>query len=334
MRRVTELIDLLNTGGNVYIQTHDFPDHDSVAAAFALQQLLKTRGVTANITFEGEVQRESLLALTGALGIDMHHNGYYAIGPDDSTVIVDGCAGNRNVSHLVAREIGVIDHHMAEHPDDVPFVDIRPDYGACATIVYDYYRELGVDMSREVATALLCGVSMDTAQLMRNASRADVRAYTDLYGRADTGLVSSVVNNAIQTRDLAYYRAALDNVAIADGFAFCYLPEGCSRNLLGILGDFFIGLREVDVVVLCAREGVRTNFSVRCSRDDWNASALVQEGLAGLGFGGGHRHMAGGSIHDTNDPDVNAIYHRFCRAVGVPFRPLTGRESKACRAEV
>ena len=322
MRRVTELMEQLRSGGDVYIQTHDFPDHDSVASAFGLQQLLRAQGIDSSITYEGDVQRESLVALTNALGIVMHHNGYYDICPEDSVVVVDGCTGNRNVSHLVACEVGVIDHHMSEHPEDVPFVDIRPSYGACATIVYDYFRQLESPMSEAVATALLCGVSMDTAHLMRGASSADVAAYTGLFDQADTGLVSSVVSNAIQQRDLAYYRAALDNVLVHDRLAFCYLPDGCSRNLLGILGDFFMGLREVDIVVLCARERSRMNFSVRCARERLNASELIQEALEGIGFGGGHRHMAGGSLHESCDLDVESIYQRFCATVGVQPRAL------------
>ncbi|MBD3241990.1 MAG: recombinase RecJ, partial [Chitinivibrionales bacterium] len=303
-KRIAELISHLKTDGHVYIQTHDFPDHDSVTSAFGLQYLLRTQGVSASITYEGELQRESLLAMTEALGVVLHHNGYYDIRPRDRVVIVDGCTGNRNVSHLVGREVGVIDHHMTEHPEDVPFVDIRPAYGACASIVYDYFHKLNLHIPRDIATALLIGISVDTAQLMRGAADADVQAYTQLYRRADTGLVKSVLGNSIQQRDLAYYRSALDNVLIHDQFAFCYLPRGCSRNLLGILSDFFAGLREVDVVVLCAPDGHRTNFSVRCAHDRWNASLLIQEALKGIGFGGGHRHMAGGSIHEPCGLDI------------------------------
>jgi len=311
------LIGLLRGARRIFIQTHDFPDHDSVASAFGLQHLLLTQGLEASITYEGEVQRESLLALVQALDIELHHNGRHGITTDDSIVIVDGCAGNRNVSHLVGHELAVIDHHISEHPEDVPYVDIRPHFGACSSIIYDYYRELGLTVPRSVASALLAGVAVDTAQLMRGASEHDMEAYTTLYRLADIELVTSVIHNSIQARDLAYYRAALENIVIHDRFAFCYLADGCSRNLLGILGDFFSGLRGVDITVVCARNEGRVNFSVRSSREHWNASEVVQDALRGIGRGGGHRHMAGGSTYESVLPDAPTIHRRFCSVLGI-----------------
>jgi len=315
-----DLLALLRGPGNVFIQTHDFPDHDSVASAFGLQRLLQSQGVDSAITFEGEVQRESLTAMTQTLGIELHHNGYYQIGPADKTVVVDGCVGNRNVSHLLAREVGVIDHHMIDHPDAVPYVDIRPGVGACCTIVYDYYRAMKVPVPGEVATALLIGIMMDTRNLLRSASNRDVAAYTYLRRRANMKLVMAVAGGAIQDRDLLHYRIALENIVIHDRFAFCYLPEGCTRNLLGILADFFMGLRDVDVVALCAAEAGRMNLSVRCERDVWNASSLVRDVLRDIGMGGGHRHMAGGSVYDGAVAGADDIYRRFCSVLGIPAR--------------
>lgn len=43
-----ELIQLLK-GKNAYIQTHDFPDPDALATAFALQEYLKYYGIEATI---------------------------------------------------------------------------------------------------------------------------------------------------------------------------------------------------------------------------------------------------------------------------------------------
>lgn len=320
MAHCSELIDLLRGPGAVFIQTHDFPDHDSVASAFGLQVLLRARGIQSEIVYEGEIQRESLTAMNQRLGIVMHHRTHLAISPEDRSVIVDGCVGNRNVSRLVAREVGVIDHHMIEHPESVPFVDIRVGYGACCTIVYDYYRELKVPVPLEAATALLIGIAMDTRNLMRAASGRDVSAYTALHRRADTRVFSAVAGSGIQSRDLNFYHRALENVFISDRFAFCHLPDGCSRNLLGVLGDFFIGLRDADLVVLCAREDGRMNLSVRSDRETWNAAAIVQEALRGIGVGGGHRHAAGGALQDGVDIDADEVYRRFCAVLGVPVR--------------
>jgi len=41
---------------------------------------------------------------------------------------------------------------------------------------------------------------------------------------ADIRLENSILRNSIQTRDLAFYRHALDRVQIGDRVAFCWFP--------------------------------------------------------------------------------------------------------------
>jgi nanoRNase/pAp phosphatase (c-di-AMP/oligoRNAs hydrolase) len=205
----------------------------------------------------------------------------------------------------------VIDHHDVRSPDNVSFVDIRSSYGACATLIWDYWRDAGADVPRTVATALMIGINMDTALLTRQVGANDIQAYADLYAHADIGLENSILRNSIQTKDLSFYLHALRNVEILDRVAFCWFPEGCNQNLLGILGDFFISLEEVDFVVLCARNASVINVSVRSEQSDWNASRVVQAALQGIGFGGGHADMAGGIVKDPASIDGSMLLKRF-----------------------
>jgi nanoRNase/pAp phosphatase (c-di-AMP/oligoRNAs hydrolase) len=233
----------------------------------------------------------------------------------DPIVIVDGCKGSKNVTDLPGDEIAVIDHHDVKSPDNVPFVDIRSDRGACATMVHGYWGDAGEQIPTPIATALMIGINMDTALLTRQVSSDDIQAYADLYTRADIRLENSILRNSIQTKDLAFYRHALENVQISDGVAFCWFPAGCNQNLLGILGDFFISLEEAEFVVLCARNAHVINISVRNEREGWNASRIVQEALDGIGFGGGHADMAGGIIREVDGVDGPLLRSRFLSAL-------------------
>ena len=235
----------------------------------------------------------------------------------DPIVIVDGCKGSKNVTELPGDEIAVIDHHDVKSPDSVPFVDIRSDRGACSTIIYGYWRESAAEIPQDVATALMIGINMDTALLTRQVGREDIQAYADLYARADMRLENSILRNSIQTKDLAFYRHALANVQIKDRIAFCWFPDGCNQNLLGILGDFFISLEEAEFVVLCARNDGVINVSVRSERDEWNASRIVQAALQGIGFGGGHADMAGGIVRDLDGADGAVLLARFRKALAI-----------------
>jgi len=316
--KIRKLLVAIGERRPVYIQTHDFPDHDAVASAFGMQRLLERQGVPSRIVYGGDIQRDSLRRMIRDCAIEVFSAAGLTIRADDPIVIVDGCKGSRNVSDLPGDEVGVIDHHDVKRPDNVPFIDIRTDRGACATIIYGYWKETGDPIPREVATALMIGINMDTALMTRQVGRDDIRAYADLYSLADVRLENSILRNSIQTKDLAFFRHALANVDIRDRMAFCWFPEGCNQNLLGILGDFFISVEEAEFVVLCARNNGVINISVRSEREEWNASRVLQGALRGIGFGGGHADMAGGIIQEPGSLDGARLQARFRGAAGLP----------------
>lgn len=309
--KFTDLLETLKKEEYIFIQTHNFPDHDAVASAFALQHLLGELGVKSRLIYEGDIQRDSLVQMIDELGIDIRHCEDHCLTDQHKIIIVDGCKGNKNVTDLIGDEVGVIDHHQVEKPDDVPFADIRPGYGACSTIMFSYYRDFGAAIPRSVATALMIGINMDTALLTRGVSKFDIEAYADMYDLSDIRLQNSILRNYIQTKDLHFYRHAIDNVRIADEIAFCYFPGGCNQNLLGILGDFFLALEEVEFVILCANNGGSINFSLRSEKGGWNAARAIQSILEGIGFGGGHADLAGGIIPAGRVFDPDEIFVRF-----------------------
>jgi nanoRNase/pAp phosphatase (c-di-AMP/oligoRNAs hydrolase) len=315
MGRLSELLGVIGARRPVYVQTHDFPDHDAVASAFGMQGVLARAGVPSRIVYGGDLQRDSLRRMIRDLEIETLPAAEVTMSGSDPIIIVDGCKGSKNVTDLPGDEIAVIDHHEVKIPDDVPFVDVRSDRGACSTIVHGYWSESGEEIPAPIATALMIGINMDTALLTRQVSREDIQAYADLYTRADIRLENSILRNSIQTKDLDFYRHALENVQIEDNVAFCWFPAGCNQNLLGILGDFFISLEEAEFVVLCARNAHVINVSVRNEREGWNASRIVQKALEGIGFGGGHADMAGGIIRQPEGIDGPLLRARFLGAL-------------------
>ena len=102
--------------------------------------------------------------------------------------------------------MAVIDHHLVKSPDDVLYNDIRSEYGACSTIIYSYFQELKLEIPRDICTALLAGLLMDTAQMSRGVCQADLIAYSNLYTRADIHFVNSNLRNYIQKKDLNFYK--------------------------------------------------------------------------------------------------------------------------------
>ena len=311
LHSIRDLIDFLRGEEYIFIQPHNFPDHDAVATAYGLQWLLDHFGIKSHLVYEGDIQRDSLKQFIKDLNIDIRHINEYEMVEEDKIINVDGCKGNKNVTDLIGDEVGVIDHHIARSPEDVEFADIRSEIGACATIIASYYEELGVVIPKDVATAFMIGINMDTSMLTRGVHTEDLRAYFRCYENADFVYVNWILRNYIRIEDLDFYHYVIENIRYIDNIAFCHFADGCSQNLLGILADFILALEEIDFVVLCASNGNKVNFSVRNELDEWDASKIIRIALQGIGFGGGHSVMAGGVINDSSKFDKDAICNRI-----------------------
>ena len=311
MSVISDIIEFVKNEEFIFIQPHNYPDHDAVASAYGLQYLLSTFDIKSYIIYEGDIQRDSLKSMIEEFNIIIKHSAEYELKQEIMIINIDGCKGNKNITDLVGDEIAVIDHHEVSSPDDVRFIDIRPDYGACSTIVFDYFTEFGIEISQEVATVLMIGINMDTALLTRGVSAADINAYANLYNISDIHLQNKILRNFIQTRDLSFYKFAIDNFKEIDEIGFCYFPDGCNQNLLGILGDFFLALEEIDFVILCAKNDDQINFSIRNEKEQWNAAMIIQDVLKGIGFGGGHMDMAGGIIKNVSLFNKEEILNKF-----------------------
>jgi nanoRNase/pAp phosphatase (c-di-AMP/oligoRNAs hydrolase) len=294
--------------GRIFIQTHNFPDPDAVAAAFGLKELLDSQGIHTEIIYDGELQRHALIQMIAHLNIPIHHWKHYELIESDRIIIVDGCKGNANVEDLIGREIAVIDHHMSLTTDDVEMTDIRPEYGSSSTMICEYFRERGVTPSRQAASALHIGLARDTDLFTRGMTEMDLAALSFLYPLSDKGLVNNILRNNIQLTDLDYYRKLLSNLEVSKGLAFCYLPEGCPQNLMGILGDFILSLQEIHFVCLFAMNGDKISLSFRNNWKDKDASSIMKKFSTGIGRGGGHKDMAGGILDDGVQPDPDAWF--------------------------
>lgn len=296
---------------SLYIQTHNFPDPDAVASAYGLQQFLHLKGIDSKIIYDGMIQRTALENMIVNFSIDIRHRSAYEVQPDDKIIIVDGCKHNTNVTDLPGEEIAVIDHHPLREPDDVEFVDIRPEAGSCSSIITSYFREKEVPIPPDVATVLLTGLFRDTDCMTRGISAIDVEAYEALYKRADYGKASSMVLNNITLDDLNYYEYLIKNLKREGELAFCYFREDCGQNLLGILGDFLLSLDEIKFTALFAENDQCVNISLRNESEGRSASEIMKKIVTGTGTGGGHRHMAGGVIYDRRDFDEEWMFRKL-----------------------
>ncbi|AEF83870.1 DHH superfamily protein, subfamily 1 [Treponema primitia ZAS-2] len=304
----------------VVIQTHDFPDHDAVASAFALSQLLERYGFTPKLLYRGIIRSYSLWSMISQLAVPITQ----VTGKVSEEwrqvpcVLVDGNPTNTNARQITEKLFGVIDHHGNSETPDCPFVDIRTDSGSCSSIIESYWHELGLSPDRVTATALLMGIQMDTDFLSRRVHPADLDALHRIFFTADWEYGSRVVKTALSKKDLNSLQLAIANARIQEGLFFTVISEDTTQEVISILADFFLRLREISITVLVENKGEIRPVSVRSQLPEVSAARVIRTALKDIGEGGGHDYMAGGLLSASTEISDDELFERFLNAIKEP----------------
>lgn len=314
MSSYRQLLSELDHKRQVVIQAHDFPDHDAVGAAFALSELLINDGMRVDLSYGGAIQSASLAEEIATLEIPIHAAADTGIEQDAQIIIIDGFVGNSNITGLPGTVFGVIDHHSPPTPPTTQFHDIREDVGSCCTIVYQYIKEAMPDANGRIATALLIGLMMDTGFMTRGVSEADLEAFSDLFFRGNWQLASRLLKNSLSLRDLGLFREAINACVVAGDFCYVPVTKECTPEVMALVADFFLGLRELNFVVVVEPDREEYRLSVRSEDPERPADGIIRRALEGIGAGGGHIHMGGGSIPRDLFPGEEGLRKRFIEA--------------------
>lgn len=319
----SELISMLKAflskNHSVYIQTHNFPDPDAISSAFGLQEFLAYHQIPAILCYDGRIDRLSSRKMLDTFGIAMHSGKSLAqMTADDLIILVDSQKRNSNVTGLAGRVVACIDHHPVFNPCEYRYLDLKTT-GACASIVASYFQQTQTPVSVAAASALAYGIKIDTAEFTRGTSQLDVDMFHFLFSHADWRLVQDMYSNAMEYDDLRAYGAAIQSIRIYGGTGFAHIPFPCSQPLIAILSDFILALDVVTVSVVYAADESGIHFSVRSQLPDLHAGELITAALAGIGTGGGHPSMAGGTIPASNLASLGlqldiTIHQRFLLA--------------------
>ncbi len=305
---MTKLEQLLSciTAAHVYIQTHNYPDPDALASAKGLQALLECKGIPSTICFKGHIDKFNTLKMMELLHIEIFHGNSLGLTEKDEIILVDCQKGNTNVKGFSGDEIACIDHHPSPKDSEVTyrFSDIQNNVGACATLIANYFTENNIPFSTEVATALLYGIKMDTANLTRGVSNMDIDMFAHLYKLADKQILHLLDSNSLSLKDLDSYAKAIANLQVYDTIGFANIGNGCSEAIIGTLSDFILSLSEVRFAVVYSYRAGGLKFSVRSENPLWDSAKIIRQALNGYGDGGGHSIMAAGFIPDLSEEEA------------------------------
>ncbi|MBO5372946.1 MAG: DHH family phosphoesterase, partial [Lachnospiraceae bacterium] len=214
---------------------------------------------------------------------------------DDEVILVDAQKGNSNIIDMTGMEIICIDHHPIFEKPEYRYTDIRPEIGACATIIAQYYFENAIPMDERIATALTYAIRSDTDKLSRGVNKSDIEMLYRMHDISDGELIQKLENAEIYFDDLAAYSKAIESIRVYDKVSFASVGENCPEALIASVSDFMLAVVEVEFSVVYAIQKNGIKLSVR-SEGGYDAGRIISKALKGFGNGGGHAAMAGGFV--------------------------------------
>ncbi len=269
-------------------------DPDAIASAKAIKRLLWRKVSNVTISHINIIKRPDNLAMIRLLGVALVHIDEIDVSLFSRFVIVDSQPEHNEVFKKFNPDV-IIDHHP-ETGARAPYLDIRPKYGATASILTEYLRAARIKPSAKLATGLFHAIKTDTGNFERQTQIEDVRAFQFLYRHANIHLVRKIEQSELRLDFLKYFKIALANMRRRKGRIFVHLGPVINPDVCVLIADFFM---RIDSVSWSIVSGFYNKTLIIVFRNDGvrkNAGRLAQQSFGILGSGGGHKSMARAEI--------------------------------------
>jgi nanoRNase/pAp phosphatase (c-di-AMP/oligoRNAs hydrolase) len=269
-------------------------DPDAIASAMAVKRLLWRKTGSVSIANINAVKRSDNIIMIQRLGINLTPFEDINLGDFSRFVIVDSQPSHHELLQRFDADV-IIDHHPISGAT-AAFVDIRPHYGATASIMTEYLRAARIKPSAKLAAGLFYAIKTDTCNFERQAQIEDVRAFQFLFRHANMHLVRKIESAEIRFDFLKYYKKALDSLRMRKGRIFVHLGSVINPDVCVMLADFLLKVSNVNWTVI---SGIYQQKMVVIMRNDGlrkNAGKTAQAIFGSMGSAGGHKSVARAEI--------------------------------------
>ena len=314
----------------VVMAVHDYPDPDAIASAMAFQTLARSWGVDSVIAHGGGSGRPENMAMVKLLRIEtILFSDIPDLGGFRGAFFLDTQPAAQNQSLPGGTPVvAVIDHHRlggdparpAADPPGEPgyYADIRLDIGSTSTLAFAYLAAAGIVPDARLATALFLGIKTDTADLMRDAAKADVEAYGRLVSLADLPLAAAIASPSYDREHFRFIHDAMENAKIYSRALVADCGDIAAPDLISYVSDDFIRGENVYYALAHGRFRNRVYLSLRAKPPREDAAGVLLAAIGDAGRGGGHALSAGGFMDLRGDwrAQTREMKNRFLAAAG------------------
>jgi nanoRNase/pAp phosphatase (c-di-AMP/oligoRNAs hydrolase) len=313
---------------NILVTTHRYPDPDAMASCIAMAELLRVKQPSAkvDIAIQGNILGGMNAIFAEQMNFHMLPWSDTLLPEHDAAILLDAQPRFANSPLPEGFEpTAVIDHHRSMRKRcKSAFRDIRPDVGATCTIIFSYFMELEVPISRSLGATLLYAIESDLAGSAGTPGELDNMALSSLTLLADTRKLYQMRYVDMPQNYFIAYANGVNNAVYYDSALVSYLGKIDTPEKPAIIADFLLRFEKVEWALVLANIENRMVLSLRTRSGKNNAADVMRKLVRQIGSGGGHRTKAGGVIRLVNGEDVaeiekerGLVRRRFLRALGI-----------------
>lgn len=291
-QRLEEFYQYFNPEDQVLIMIN--ADPDSIASAMSIRRLLWRKVAGTTICTINEIRRPDNLAMIRLLNIKLIHINELERDTHSRVVMVDSQPNHHELLAEFSPDI-IIDHHPKVE-SDAPFQDIRPKYGATASIMTEYIRAAKIKPPARLATALFYAIKVDTSNFERKVVNEDLRAFQFLYKFANVALAKKIEQTEMRPEFLKFFKMAIDNKKMRKDWIYVNLGSSVNPDISVIIADFLMKLENVNWSVVAGIHRQKLIIIFRSAGYRRNAGKIASQSFGKLGSAGGHASMARAEI--------------------------------------
>jgi len=269
-------------------------DPDAIASAMAVKRLLWRKVNNVTISNINIIDRPDNCAMVELLGVNLVHIKNLDETRFNRVVMVDSQPSHNALFGKFTVDL-VIDHHP-DTDSKAPYQDIRPKYGATASIMTEYLRAAKIKPAIKLATALLLGIKNDTSNFEQQTLVEDVRSFQYLFRHANKHLVRKIEQSEIRPDYLKFFKKALENRRVRKGKVFVFLGLVPNPDICVLIADFFLKISSIKWSIVAGYHQKKLVIIFRSDGLRKNAGKIAELGFAEFGSAGGRKAMARAEI--------------------------------------
>jgi len=294
---LAELVRDPDRHGRWLVLTHDNPDPDAITAAAILGRILRNAfKQKVTLAYGGIIGRAENRELVKVLGVKFSHLRHLNLRYYRRFALVDAQprTGNSQLPEDTTPEL-VFDHHPERQTiEGVPLADIRPGYGATATVLAEYLEVSGLPLTKSLATAVVYAIRSETQEFGREYNKADKAVYDRLLPETDRRALARIQNARLPVAYFGNLHEALENLETVDTLVVSHLSHVDQPDIVPEIADLLLRMQGKTWSLCTGLFGERVYLSIRTTNPRADAGGLMRKLVGQRGKGGGHGMMAGG----------------------------------------